>query len=63
MVCEWEAGQLWEGLRGVGEVLPSCLLFVCAGLEGPQQQEHCWGVVFGRPLSHSSLQLISCFGL
>ena len=29
MVCEWEAGQLWEGLRGVGEVwhcpLVSCL--------------------------------------
>ena len=20
MVCEWEAGQLWEGLRGVEEV-------------------------------------------
>ena len=29
MVCEWEAGQQWEGLRGVGEVwhcpLVSCL--------------------------------------
>ena len=29
VVCEWEAGQLWEGLRGVGEVwhcpLVSCL--------------------------------------
>ena len=29
MVCEWEAGQLWEGLRGVEEVwhcpLVSCL--------------------------------------
>ena len=29
VVCEWEAGQQWEGLRGVGEVwhcpLVSCL--------------------------------------
>ena len=29
MVCEWEAGQLWEGLTGVKEVwhcpLVSCL--------------------------------------
>ena len=29
-----------EGSGG-GVTLPSCLLFVCAGLEGPQQQEHC----------------------
>ena len=26
---------------GGGVALPSCLLFVCAGLEGPQQQELC----------------------
>ena len=29
-----------EGSGG-GVALPSCLLFVCAGLEGPQQQELC----------------------
>ena len=29
-----------EGSGG-GVALPSCLLFVCAGLESPQQQELC----------------------
>ena len=41
-----------------GVTLPSCLLFICAGFGGLQQQELCQRVVFWRPLSqHSSLQL------
>ena len=32
MVCEWEAGQLWDGLRGVGEVW-HCPLVSCLSLQ------------------------------
>ena len=32
MVCEWEAGQLWEGLRGVEEVW-HCPLISCLSVQ------------------------------